>query len=570
MAFVIRYRIEIAKDTSAGPLGAAAGAAAGAVGIAGLPLQVSNDVKSGQYILDAEIATTQVIGPSLGTFEITFIDLPGNVTELLVAEAGKGLAAGTPLKAEIELGYFDEALDFPRPRPVMVGAIERVDSHVDMSGRLVTRLRGYERTGWRLRQLGAFSVGMAGSVPPAQFVRWITEKSKVEVGTLAGLETPLENFTLTATDGVEGLGILARRSGVPLLIADDAVTLGASIGTTATGVTLSSEDSLISCEPETLPRTTRADKPNGGASASVASAYRLKALGQPRLRLGQTVVLAIKPKPPAPLRIESISHGFSAREGYTCDLVAVVAEAGRPARSETGAAGVAARLHEVVEQSVDKRRAVDVGEISAAKIAADGNYLATLNYGQSVPSSAMAPSVDTPIETDTQLHDKPIASPFAFDRCGLIVPVYPKMRALLAHHRHEANDAVVAGFLFGENPRLKPPAGKAGDWWLCLPTGLGPDGLPMGKAANDLTDSTGMRVVQAKGLHIQVGETLAATVGERPAPPTDASIIIEHQSGTTITIDAKGKVEILTKGQDITLSNGAVSMAISGPQVAIK
>lgn len=573
MGFIIWYSVEVGEDKEAGPLGGVAGAAAGAAaamaGIAGLPLKVSNDVKSGQYIVDAEIATSQVIGASIGTFEITLFDLPEKVGDLLVKEAGTALAAGKPLKAEIRLGYFDEAFSFPRPGPVMTGAVERVESSVDAGGRLVTRLRGFERTGWRLRKLGNFYVGMPGPVSAVEFVRWICKKSKVGIGTLDGLETGLRNFTLTGLDGVQGLGELAQRSDVPLVIADDEVVLGKAVGSVATGVKLSPADSIISCDPQMLPRDTKAAAPNGGTTASVATAYRLKVLGQPRLKLGQTVELDIKPRPPGTLRIESLSHHFSSREGYTSELLAVVAEAGK-VRPETGAAAVVARLHDVVEQSAEKRRAIDVGEVSAVKPAGEGKHLATLNYGQSVPAAAIAPSVDTPIDPGTQLHDKPVASPFAFDRCGLLVPVYPKMRALLAHHRHEANDAVVTGFLFGENPRMTPPEGKVGDWWLCLPTQLGPDGLPAGKAANDLTDASGMRVVQAKGLHIQVGEALAATVGSRPSPPSDASVVIEHQSGTTITIDATGKVEVLTRGKDITLSNGLVSVGLSGPSVGVK
>ena len=68
------------------------------------------------------------------------------------------------------------------------------------------------------------------------------------------------------------------------------------------------------------------------------------------------------------------------------------------------------------------------------------------------------------------LTDKPIASPFAFDKCGLVVPVYQKMRALLVHGWNEPNDAVVDGFLWTSD--MTPPPNQAGDWWLCLPTQL--------------------------------------------------------------------------------------------------
>src|SRR5207302_1728691 len=108
-------------------------------------------------------------------------------------------------------------------------------------------------------------------------------------------------------------------------------------------------------------------------------------------------------------------------------------------------------------------------------------HLVTLNYGQSEGSDAVVPSVEAPVDTDTQLHDKPIASPFAWHKCGLVVPVYPTMRALLAHNKGQANDAAVAGFLWAEKPRQDRPKNKAGDYWLCLPTEIDPaGGKPMG------------------------------------------------------------------------------------------
>jgi hypothetical protein len=58
-------------------------------------------------------------------------------------------------------------------------------------------------------------------------------------------------------------------------------------------------------------------------------------------------------------------------------------------------------------------------------------------------------------------------------------------------------------------------------------------------------------------------------VGTRPEPPSDASITIEHQSGTTITIDKDGAVTITTDNQTIALTNGSVNLKLDGSSVAV-
>jgi len=226
-------------------------------------------------------------------------------------------------------------------------------------------------------------------------------------------------------------------------------------------------------------------------------------------------------------------------------------------------------VRDVVERVHDDRPGVAVGEVVEYAAGADGKHLATLHYAQRPDPAVVSPSVASPVDSTVDLHDKPIASPFAFDRTGLIVPVYPKMRALLAHNRGLVNDAVLAGFVWPENPRLRRPPNQPGDYWLALPTGLDPDGLPEGKGVNDLTDASGHRVIQASGLHILVGPDALPDVGTRPEPPADASITIEHQSGTTITVDPDGRITISTDNQAITLTNGAVSLTVDGSSVAV-
>jgi len=181
----------------------------------------------------------------------------------------------------------------------------------------------------------------------------------------------------------------------------------------------------------------------------------------------------------------------------------------------------------------------------------------------------VAPSVQSPVDTGVKLNDKPIASPFAFHRTGLMTPVYPGMRAVLAHNGGRVSDAIVTGFVWPDNPARPRPANEEGDYWLALPTGLGDDGLPRGPGANDLTDRHGRRIVQVAALHIVVGRDALPEVGTRPVPPDDDTVTIEHHSGTTIAVGPGGAVTIRTANQPITLTNGTVSMKLDGSSVAV-
>ncbi len=200
-----------------------------------------------------------------------------------------------------------------------------------------------------------------------------------------------------------------------------------------------------------------------------------------------------------------------------------------------------------------------------------------LDYGQTPGADAVAPSVETNVDQATQLHRKPISSPFAWHKCGLIIPVYEGMRALLAHNRGLVNDAIVTGFLWSEQPSYKRPKNEQGDYWLCLPTELDSSTKqPTGKGVNDLTDKNGLRVIQAKGLKIFVGKDKLPDVGERPAVPDAQTIVIEHESGAKITIGSDGGVKIeAAGGKEITLTNrdatggGGVTLKLSSSGVEV-
>jgi len=107
MSFILWYKIQIEEEDAAGGLAGLAGTVASLLGTA-LPLKVSNDVFSGQYILDADVRLTMASGPTASTFDLTLTNLPMDAKNLLQSKHADGLRDHKPLHVKIFLGYFDE------------------------------------------------------------------------------------------------------------------------------------------------------------------------------------------------------------------------------------------------------------------------------------------------------------------------------------------------------------------------------------------------------------------------------------------------------------------------------
>jgi hypothetical protein len=567
MSFVIWYQVKIREATPAGGVLAAAASLLGR----GLPLSVSNDPFAGAFILDADITVTMTSGDAADDFEVKLINLQADAADMLKAKRAEGLKAGQPLEAEIHLGYFDERSTTTGSRPVMVGAVTSVRSSVSEDGKLVTTLRGQELGGYRLRTT-CVAEGRQGPTVVDEFVKALAGRAKVDVPEGFGLNKTLRDFTLVGENALDALRQVAELAQSPLVIRDNTILMGKLVGAEAAPEPFSPDTNIVKLDrledsQEILEPC--AKRKDGRRSTTPRNSLDLTVLGNPRLRVGQNVKVAAKDAPAGTLRIDHLVHRFSSRSGYTCDVTVVVAEPGKPARSVGGARGVVDRIRDLSEGSVDRRPAIDVGQVTEYAAGSKQKHLATLRYGQSPPVDAVAPSVEVEVVADPKINNKPIAAPFAFHRCGLMVPVYPGMRALLAHNRGLVNDAVIAGFLWPENPRSEPPKNEPGDYWLCLPTELGADGRPIGKGVNDLTDKSGLRVIQVKALHVLVGTDKLGDVGARPAVPAENTIVIEHQSGSKITIGSDGSLLIETSQKDISLTNGSVTLKLSGPAVEV-
>jgi len=548
MGFVIWFQVEIA---GAGPGGG--------------PLRVSNDVFSGDYVLDADIQVDLVAGAAASPFRVTMANLPADVADGLKDRHRQGLARRDPLGVTVSLGYFDEPAG--RTSPVLRGVVTSLRTAVAADGTLQTEIRGQESAGYRLLHAGV-PADVSGNQSLSQVVKAIADKAGVTVRS----QTPLDakpSYTLRGTNGLEALRDVTEVANAPLVIGDGAVTVGSLVGTTGSA-RFTAADNIVSLERRQEEAIT--DDLRDGGQREARTSLDLIVLGDPTLRVGQAVEIKVDDPRDAlsgRQRTERVRHIFSTRQGYTCEVTVVVAAPGTRARQASGAQGLADRMRDVAETVHDQRPALDVGQVSGYADGASGQHLATLRYGQSPPPDAVSPSVELPVDEEPLLHAKPVASPFAFHRCGLVVPVLPGMRALLGHNRGLVNDAVVTGFLWAEQPAMQRPKSLDGDWWLCLPTELDGDGLPAGKGVNDLTDRTGLRVIQASGLRITVGPGTLPEVGDRPEPPAGATLVIEHESGTTVTVGADGAVSVDAGGQAITLKSGDASITLDGGAITL-
>ncbi|MEO5878202.1 MAG: hypothetical protein ABIS86_03810 [Streptosporangiaceae bacterium] len=553
MSFLLWYKVEIGDATGLGGLG--------------LPVTVSNDVLTGSSVVDADITVTMADGAQADTFEVSLINLPGRLTDLL-----RNAHAARPLNAAVHLGYFGDPATRTDAARVLVGRIMSVTGSVGADGLSRTVLCGQEEGGYLLRstpaqhdrQAGAQALEVAGSLAAA---------AGVSLADGSSADGALRDFTVRAGSTLDALGALAAQADVPLVVRDRKVYLGRAVGalTDPAPVPFHPDTNLVSLSSSTVEDTAarpafpppRADGvPTAAPRPPVRTTVEATVLGHPRLRVGQVATTAgLSAVPTGPLRISRVVHDFRVCAGYTAQLFLISAGPGERAQVSSGVQAVVDRFRDLVDRSRDDHPSIDVGEVTGY---ADGEHLASLHYGQA-PEGRVA----APVGTAVELHGKPVASAFAFHRTGLMTPVYPKMRAVLAHNRGRVDDAVVTGFVWPDDPARQRPADQPGDYWLALPTELGDDGLPRGSGVNDLTDAAGHRVIQVAALHVLVGADGLPEVGVRPDPPTDDSITIEHQSGTKIAVDSQGAVTITTSDRPITLTNGSVSLRLDGPTVAV-
>ncbi|WP_433634295.1 hypothetical protein [Nocardia sp. CA-120079] len=517
-------------------------------------LRLSNDVLHGDLVLDAAVHTTATLGPHPSTFEITLWDLPLDHAKGLAEQSRARAGSANPLLVDIHLGYFDQPST--QQASVMVGAVTEISTEVAADGSLLTRIKGMERAGYLLRR-ERFPYDKPGESTYAQIFAAVEKQTTVPIQH-SGVSGTDSDLTIAAGTALSVLGQLAVKAGTLLAIRAGEAVLGTATAA-APPVRFRAADNIVS------KRRWDSGSPDLQAAPGATTRFELTVLGDPALHIGAEVDL--EDSGTDDLRVEAVQHLFSLRGGYTCEVTVLGASAAKRPEAVDGVHAVADDFHALTRSLLADHPTVDVGDVTSYNKAGtgdNGGHRATLDYGQRRAAS----SVDDPVNNQLRLHDKPVSSVFAWDRTGLMVPVYPGMRAVLLHNGGEVNDAIAAGFLWSRNADHQPPQNEPGDYWLCLPTELS-GGRPAGKGVNDLTDANGHRVIQAVGLDIQVGTDMLPDVGARPQPPTGQALTIKHGKGTTITVAEDGSVDITTDDKNVTLGNGKASITISGGEITL-
>jgi hypothetical protein len=567
MGFIIWYKVKF-HEQNAGAGGLLSQIASVLPFGASLPFSVSNDVLGGKYILDADITLTMTEGAKASSFSITLTNLPTDAIEMLKSKQAEGLKNCQPLLVDISLGYFGETPD----DATMVGAITSIkDSSDAQSGLSKTIIQGFEIGAFNLRTNYEFTPYWK-TVNIDDLLKDLVDGTGVKVADQSHVDIEqqtLNDYTISSVSEEKNdlsamtalkkfVSDAVRKISVPVVIIDNTLYIGSSVGAKAAPISFSPEENIISVEQQ-MDQQQENDETRDPCKSPPIISYHVVTLGHSGLRVGQKASLDIQPAPFGNLRITDLKHKFLTASGYTCDMTVSIVEPGKVVSSNKGAAAVANGVQKKAQ--AEQSQAIDVGEV---KTYDEKKHKATLNYGQKPEQKDTAPSVQTKVNDKAQLINKPLASLFAWHKCGLIVPIYPGMRALLAHNQNLTNDAIVTGFLWPDQPEYTRPKNEPGDYWLCLPTKLDGNNQPTGKGVNDLTDKSGIRVIQAKGLHIYVGEKDLPDVGTRPSTPDPKTLVIEHESGTKITIANDGAIKIETQEKDISLTNGQGTLTLAG------
>lgn len=550
------------------------------IGFPELDLAVSNHLSIlpsfglTELILDADITAAMTTGRGGTSFEVKLYDLPEKRLKELEAKR----KAKKAVEVEIDLGYLDGELE-----PVLKGLASKVSAKV-AEGKLVTTLKGLETathaiTNREVRQPLPASSDLEAAVREAlSRARMPANAASAAAGEidsqpilqhLSGIS--LRNAALSGklASVLDGL---SRQAGAAMIAVDGKLRMGRPVTHDGSPERpkLVPDANLAGFEPFTksLPAEINPYKLTP-LSAAEANGFKFVVLGDPKMRPGQQVTADVDgfDNPASTeFRVSGVVHSFTLAGGYVCQGIALKtcppgdADCRRQARAgqRPSADAVAGHLSSAIEALPRKRPFVEVGsvkEYTAGSAGAEG-HRSTLYWGQKAADEETQPSVRVPVKADEEkvFLGKPMVSPFAWHRCGLVVPVYPGMKALLHHNLGRADDALVGGFFWSEDPAIEPPANKDGDYWLCLPVDPPSNGPPTSstKAANDLVGKGGLRVIEAKGLKITVGSEKLKAVGERPAEGKADELLIEHSSGTQVHIDTTGKVAIKApKGLEI-------------------
>jgi len=564
------------------------------------------------YLIDVDVTVEMHMGVEGGRFVLKLIDLPEKKVGELIARAND------PEKATvvIKLGYMDGKIG-----TVMEGVYTKLTKKVEGDS-LVTTLTGEESGRYTLLNK-SFQQSIPGKTSFQDALTKLLEKAfpasgapsapdvLATIGSLLGDDAPskesinkvpdvqavdqsVEDVSLKGKTLLDTVSSLAGQVRAELLISDKKIHIGRPIVDTSykpdafdRDVSLGRLDGIL----ENLPadedlNLLETSKPHQ------AIGFKFVIAGDPKLRPAQKVSADVKGYKDGDFRILYLKHSLTLGGGYICEGVA-----GKDCPSENCRRQLEALcphtpdriVQGIAQRAKEERRQNPTVEVGTLKeynpgTAGAAPHRGTFFFGQRFSGEETQPSIRAEVEAEEKqlLRNKPVVSPFAWHKCGLVVPVYPGMKALLSHNLNLPDDALVTGFLWSEKPAIEPPQSKEGDWWLCLPIDFDSSKPPKDdtKAVNDLITNDGKRVIEVTGLKITVGKDKLGNVGTRPDCGDEDVFLIEHKKasisiasdgGIEIVADSqssKGKITVSSQG-DIEMTSGAVKLKVGQSAVEI-
>jgi hypothetical protein len=590
-----------------------------------VPLKVSNDITLGDFTLDASIKVQMKRGSDGCTFQVDLFDLPkakGDFLSILPVPTPPvsdptGLTGGSSAggdsdkksalsdvgkKVVISLGYFDGTF-----AKVIDGVVDSAIATVQ-GEKLVTTIKGQETSTRALKLTNCSSTFKPGTEVYKAIEQLLADaKPNAKGGEFPNLKSlpPVANGkpiifgnkSASGTSLMDGVSKLTGFANSEMLVIDKTLYVGVPIKIDShtppkftPAVNLAKfEPFKKNIPPQTDPTVSKLLKETS------ADGFNFTTTGDPEMRPAQKISVDLDTITSGlEYRIQEVTHNFSTSSGYTCDGVVTntvvddnakrrEAQAKKPtADTIIDGLGQIASAHRKQSPSVEVGQIKSYTEGSASTSPGDPASpepnTADVYLGQIYDTKETQPSIHVEVQnSDKQVaKGKPIISPFAWHKCGLIVPVYPGMKTVLSHDLALEDDSLVCGFIWSDKPAFAPPPNKKGDWWLSLPvfTGGGDPPIPPPddtKIANDLTANSGLRVIEVSGLKITVGKM--QTLGTRPTEGNADEFLIEHKKAR-IHIASDGSMEILAdadggKGKITVASGGDISMTATG-EVTLK
>jgi len=299
------------------------------------------------------------------------------------------------------------------------------------------------------------------------------------------------------------------------------------------------------------------------------------------------------------LYVNSVEHKLGRTSGFVTTVTGVVfqdendvwdthseAHITTPGEKETPATaeGRAARaVKKSVEASIETKRFPEIGEVRRMNTSGANeppsqtlDLFCGLAPGDGAKDQARRLAIKRP--SPMPVTAIAYATPFAWGKCGLVLPRYPGTRVLVTYRNGLRNDGIEIGAVWESG---RGPDCQAGDWWLILPVGIptneratiADDATPKehtGKVSQDLIDADGNRVIEVGELTVRVGRGKLKKAGERPARGQADSITIEHSGGeASLTIDQNGKIAIKGKNIELDAGTGDIKMNAANVKVTV-